>query len=177
MCRIWNFIALKHINLDSCRLCQVRQLHVLAGDIKWGWQECLVMGWDHSVPLLERFALYLGTKPVSACSRSLTASVRGACSWWLTLLSELSDKQEVHSLLIVGWKHAGFYSEQNRLFPTSTFFLNYVFPAWTGTQCLYVLIVYMPAQRIVKYINYVWSILLKSCPPSGSVRAYRGCWC
>lgn len=145
--------------------------------IKWGWQECLVMGWDHSVLLLEQFAWYLGTNPVSVCSGSLTASPKGACSWWLTLLSEPSDKQAVHSLVIVGWKHAGFYSKWNRLFPASTFSLNDVFPAWTGTQCLYVLIVYVAAQRIVRFMSYVCSILLISCQPSGRARASRGCWC
>lgn len=65
-------------------------------------------------------------------------------------MSELSDKQEVHSLVIVDRKHAAFYSEWNGLFPTSTFSLNDVFPAWTGTQRLYVLIIYTPARRIVR---------------------------
>lgn len=37
-------LSIKHITLDSCLLCQVSQLYVMADSIRGRWEECLVIG-------------------------------------------------------------------------------------------------------------------------------------
>lgn len=171
-----NFTAFRHITLDSCHLCQVSQLYVTADSIEWGWQECLVMGWDHSVLLLEWFALYFGTNPVSVCLRILTnQSQELVAGLWLASLSFLVNKS-----YIVWLKHTRFYSELDRLFPTSTFSPDDVFPGLDRNSvliCGSMVIIYKPAKRWVRFMSSGHSLLLlNSCPASGRAWASRGYW-